>query len=252
MTALDPATIAPKEPILARDETGLPDELPRGASIPADLDPLAEGILMLHQKEWLEDTSDLKIAEKGRRTGITFAEALDDTLIAAASRSAGGDNVFYIGDTKDKGREFIGYVAHFAKVIAGELHQVEEFLFEDKRDDGTSRMITAYRITFASGYRVEALSSNPANIRGLQGVVGIDEAAFHSDVREVIDAARRVTGHAIPERIAPRRPGDPPELVSGGSRAFELLGWRPRRSALEDILADAWRFHRAHPSGFSS
>ncbi|MGK7660663.1 MULTISPECIES: hypothetical protein [unclassified Marinovum] len=188
MTAPDPASIAPQGPILARDETGLPDELPRGASIPADLDPLAEGILMLHQKEWLEDTSDLKIAEKGRRTGITFAEALDDTLIAAASRSAGGDNVFYIGDTKDKGREFIGYVAHFAKVIAGELHQVEEFLFEDKRDDGSSKMITAYRITFASGYRVEALSSNPANIRGLQGVVVIDEAAFHSDVREVIDA----------------------------------------------------------------
>ena len=71
-------------------------------------------------------------------------------------------------------------------------------------------------------------------------------------VREVIDAARRVTGHAIPERIAPRRPGDPPELVSGGSRAFDLLGWRPRRSALEDILADPWRFHRARPAGFSS
>lgn len=188
MTAPDPATIAPQEPILSRDDAALPDELPRGASIPADLDPLAEGILMLHQKEWLEDKSDLKIAEKGRRTGITFAEALDDTLIAASSRKAGGSNVFYIGDTKDKGREFIGYVAHFAKVIAGELHQVEEFLFEDKRDDGTSKMMTAYRVTFNSGFRVEALSSNPANIRGLQGLVVIDEAAFHKDVREVIDA----------------------------------------------------------------
>ena len=159
-----------------------------GSDLPDDLDPLADGILMQHQKDWLEDDSVLKLAEKGRRTGITFAEALDDTLIAASSRSAGGDNVFYIGDTKDKGREFIGYVAHFAKVVANELHQVEEFIFKDEREDGTSRDISAYRITFASGFRVEALSSNPANIRGLQGIVVIDEAAYHHDVRAVRDA----------------------------------------------------------------
>ncbi len=175
-------------PVLSRDPEALPDSLTRGADIPDDLDPFAEGILMLHQKEWLEDPSDLKLAEKGRRTGITFAEALDDTLIAAAKRSAGGSNVFYIGDTKDKGREFIGYIAHFAKVIAGELHAIEEYIFKDEREDGTSKDIAAFRIQFASGYRVEALSSNPANIRGLQGVVVIDEAAFHKDVRQVIDA----------------------------------------------------------------
>lgn len=174
--------------VLARDAEELPRELLRGAEIPDDLDPLAEGILMAHQRAWLEDDSDLKIAEKGRRTGITFAEALDDTLIAAASRSAGGDNVFYIGDTKDKGREFIGYVAHFAKVVAHELGDVEEFVFKDQREDGSSRDITAFRVTFASGYRVEALSSRPENIRGLQGIVVIDEAAFHQDVRAVIDA----------------------------------------------------------------
>ncbi len=174
--------------ILSRNPENLPSELPRGSEIPEDLDPLADGILMDHQKEWLEDKSDLKLAEKGRRTGITFAEALDDTLIAAASREAGGDNVFYIGDTKDKGREFIGYVAHFAKVVAGELLEIEEFLFEDQRADGTSRNISAFRIRFASGFRVEALSSRPENIRGLQGVVVVDEAAFHKDVREVLDS----------------------------------------------------------------
>jgi phage FluMu gp28-like protein len=175
-------------PVLPRDPEQLPAELARGAELSPDLDPFADGILMLHQKEWLEDRSDLKLGEKGRRTGITFAEALDDTLIAAASRSAGGDNVFYIGDTKDKGREFIGYVAHFARVVAKELGGIEEFLFEDKREDGTSRYISGYRVQFASGYRVEALSSRPENIRGLQGVVVIDEAAFHENVREVLDA----------------------------------------------------------------
>lgn len=181
----EPTTI---EPVLPREPDALPPELTRGADIPADLDPLAEGVLMKHQRAWLEDKSDLKICKKGRRTGITFAEALDDTLIAASARSAGGDNVFYIGDTKDKGREFIGYVAHFAKVVAKETAEIEEFLFEDKRDDGTSKHISAYRVAFASGFRVEALSSRPENIRGLQGVVVIDEAAFHRDVRQVIDA----------------------------------------------------------------
>ncbi len=178
----------PDVPVLPREPEALGEEFSRGADIPESLDPLARGVLMRHQAEWLEDASDLKLAEKGRRTGITFAEALDDTLIAAAKRSAGGDNVFYIGDTKDKGREFIGYVAHFAKIVAKELGKVEEFLFEDRLDDGSSRFIAAYRIRFASGFRVEALSSRPENIRGLQGVVVVDEAAFHKDVRAVLDA----------------------------------------------------------------
>lgn len=175
-------------PILPRDPAALPDALPRGAEIPADQDPFAEGILMKHQADWLADPSPLKIASKGRRTGITYAEMLDATLIAAASREAGGDNVFYIGDTKEKGREAIGYVAHFAKVVAQELAGIEEFLFEDEQPDGSTKFISAYRVRFGSGFRVEALSSNPANIRGLQGIVVIDEAAFHRDVREVIDA----------------------------------------------------------------
>lgn len=175
-------------PVMPREPDQLPVELTRGAELPEDHDPLADGILMRHQLDWIEDKSDLKFGEKGRRTGITYAEALDDTLIAAAARSAGGDNVFYIGDTKDKGREFIGYVAHFARVVAKELCQIEDFLFEDRLDDGSSRMISAYRVRFASGFRVEALSSRPENIRGLQGVVVIDEAAFHKDVRQVIDA----------------------------------------------------------------
>ncbi len=185
MTPVEPKW---SDPVIPRNPDKLPEELPRGAEIPADLDPLADGILMEHQADWLADQNDLKLCEKGRRTGITFAEALDDTLIAAAKRSAGGDNVFYIGDTKDKGREFIGYVAHFARVVAKQLATVEEFVFIDQREDGSSKEIAAFRVRFASGFRVEALSSRPENIRGLQGIVVIDEAAFHKDVRELLDA----------------------------------------------------------------
>ncbi|MEN5278710.1 hypothetical protein ABE527_17410 [Brucella sp. TWI432] len=176
------------DPVLPQSPDMLPEELPRGADIPDDLDPLAEGVLMKHQADWIADQSDLKVSSKGRRTGITFAEALDCTLIAAARRSAGGQNVFYIGDTKDKGREFIGYVKHFSQVVAKELCAIKEFIYLDHRDDGTTKHISGYLIRFASGFRVEALSSRPENIRGLQGVVVIDEAAYHKDVRSVLDA----------------------------------------------------------------
>ena len=175
-------------PVLAIDPAKLPDELPRGGDIPDDLDPLADGVLMAHQADWIADDSILKICAKGRRTGITFAEALDCTLIAAAQRSAGGQNVFYIPDTKPKGREFIGYCAHFAKTVAKEMLTIEDGIFFDIREDGSTNAISSYIIRFSSGFRIEALSSRPENIRGLQGTVVIDEAAFHRDVRNVIDA----------------------------------------------------------------
>jgi len=170
------------------------EELPaRAREIPDGFNPLDEGVLMRHQSEFLKMPQSIIAVPKGRRTGMTFAKGLDSTLIAASRRSAGGDNVFYIGDTKEKGLEFIGYCAKFARVIAEAQGQgvsgIEEFLFEDQDERGNSKNITAYRIRFSSGFQVTALSSRPANIRGLQGIVVIDEAAFHQDVQGVLDAA---------------------------------------------------------------
>lgn len=168
----------------------LPPEIQQ---VQANIDPLAKGILMAHQAEYIDIDAPIVVAEKGRRTGITYAEALVDTLLAASSKEAGGMNVYYIGDTKNKGLEFISYVANFARSI-GKVQkmgatEIEEFLFEDQDEHGNSKYITSYRVRFGSGFQVVALSSNPANIRGLQGKVVIDEAAFHSDVQAVIDAA---------------------------------------------------------------
>ncbi|GGV68794.1 UDP-glucose 4-epimerase GalE [Streptomyces thermoviolaceus] len=61
-------------------------------------------------------------------------------------------------------------------------------------------------------------------------------------VREVIDTARKVTGHPIPEVVAPRRGGDPAVLVASAAAAREKLGWNPSRADLADIIADAWEF----------
>lgn len=69
-------------------------------------------------------------------------------------------------------------------------------------------------------------------------------------VQEVIAEARRVTGHAIPARRAPRRPGDPPQLYADSDKLRRATGWRPEQDSLAQIVASAWRWHRAHPHGF--
>ena len=69
-------------------------------------------------------------------------------------------------------------------------------------------------------------------------------------VRQVIDAARQVTGHPIPAVEAPRRPGDAAILVADASKARALLGWQPAIPDLHDIIADAWAWHRSHPHGY--
>lgn len=71
-------------------------------------------------------------------------------------------------------------------------------------------------------------------------------------VKQLIEIAREVTGHEIPAQMAPRRPGDPAQLVSGGTAARAEFGWEPQRSDLKTILEDAWRWHKAHPKGYGS
>jgi UDP-glucose 4-epimerase len=70
-------------------------------------------------------------------------------------------------------------------------------------------------------------------------------------VKEVIDTARKVTGHPIPAEIAQRRKGDPAVLVASSEKAKRELGWTPRYNDLETIIASAWRWHSTHPNGFA-
>ena len=69
-------------------------------------------------------------------------------------------------------------------------------------------------------------------------------------VREVIETARRVTGHPIPAVVSPRRAGDPAQLIASSEKAKTVLGWKPQYDSLETILATAWAWHKNHPNGF--
>jgi len=63
-------------------------------------------------------------------------------------------------------------------------------------------------------------------------------------VREVIESARRVTGHPIPAEVCPRRPGDPAVLVASSEKAIRELGWKPRYTQLDEIIRTAWIWHQ--------
>ena len=69
-------------------------------------------------------------------------------------------------------------------------------------------------------------------------------------VKEVIDTARKVTGHPIPAQTTPRRAGDPAQLVASSEKAKTILGWKPQYDDLETIIASAWKWHESHPNGY--
>ena len=71
-------------------------------------------------------------------------------------------------------------------------------------------------------------------------------------VREVIETARNVTGHPIPATEVPRRAGDPARLVASGEKAKRVLGWEPKIKKLDEIIASAWKWHKAHPEGYTN
>jgi UDP-glucose-4-epimerase GalE len=69
-------------------------------------------------------------------------------------------------------------------------------------------------------------------------------------VREVLAAAELIAGRPVPHNVGPRRAGDPPVLVADATRAGEILGWRPHRPGLDEMVNSAWSWRRAHPGGF--
>ena len=148
----------------------------------------ADQVLLPYQKRWIADKSQLKLAEKSRRTGLTWAEAADAALNGSMSVSAGGCDTFYVGTTKDMAREFIDACAMWAKAYDWAASDIGEEVLADEDKD-----ILVYVIQFASGFKIKALSSNPSNLRGMQGNVIIDEAAFQNDLAACLKAALALT-----------------------------------------------------------
>ncbi len=157
--------------------------------VPAVSAPLRqiETVLLPYQQRLFHSASTdaLVVYEKSRRIGITWAVASAAVLTAAKAKSAGGMDVLYLGYALDMTREFVDTCASFARAIEPAAASVHEFLF----DDGSEKGVNAFRIAFGSGFEIVALTSKPRSLRGRQGLVILDEAAFHDDLDEVLKAA---------------------------------------------------------------
>lgn len=134
----------------------------------------------------LDSTCPVLFVEKSRRIGLTWGLAAYAALRAGRQKSAGGMDVMYISYSREMTREFIDACAMWAKAFDVAAGAVEETLFDQ---DDADKAINAFRIKFASGFEIMALSSAPRGLRGKQGVIIIDEAAFVDSLPELLKAA---------------------------------------------------------------
>ena len=191
----------------------------------------APAVFLPYQQRWAGDTSPVKVVEKSRRIGLTWSEAGDDALYAAEEV---GEDVWYIGYNKDMAEEFISACAEWVEKYSIAAGAVEEELVQDEDKD-----ILTFRIKFASGNKIVALSSRPSNLRGKAGRVVIDEAAFHDDLKELIKAAMALLMWGGQVRIISTHDGDENpfnELVKdirAGRTPYSL-----HRITLDDALKD--------------
>ena len=143
-------------------------------------------------------------------------------------------------------------VPNVLRVASGAQPALEVLGTDYPTPDGTAVRDYVHVLDIADAH-VRALEADPAGAgaRGRATAVNLGTGVGYS-VLAVVEAARRVTGGQIPAVARPRRPGDPPELVAAAGRAEAVLGWRPRHSGLEEILASAWAWHQAHPHGYGN
>jgi UDP-glucose 4-epimerase len=139
-------------------------------------------------------------------------------------------------------REETHLIPNILKVALGQRPSVDIYGTDYPTPDGTCIRDFIHIVDLAQAH-ILALRSEQTDVFNLGSGAGYS-------VREVIEVARKLTGHAIPAIEKPRRPGDPPKLVADSSKIRRVLGWKPRFDSLEPILASAWRWHQRHPHGY--
>lgn len=127
------------------------------------------------------------------------------------------------------------------QVATGHREQVQVFGEDWPTEDGTCVRDYIHVTDLADAHLLALEKANP----GMHEVYNLGNGAGFS-VRQVVEACRRVTGHPIPEHVAPRRAGDPATLVAASGEAREQLSWEPKHSDLDVIVGDAWEFTRKH------
>ncbi|MCY4061793.1 MAG: UDP-glucose 4-epimerase GalE [Chloroflexi bacterium] len=150
----------------------------------------------------------------------------------------------HIGEAHDPESHLIPLVL---SVALGQREAIEIYGADYDTPDGTCIRDYVHVLDLARAHilALEALVDGESRVYNLGSGSGYS-------VREVIEAARVVTGHAIPTIEAPRRPGDLPVLVADSEKIGRELGWETDYNNLETIIQTAWNWHRRHPNGYQS
>ncbi len=159
-------------------------------SLPATASGDIGAVLLPYQQRLLTATAlnQVVVCEKSRRIGMTWGVAADAVLHAGSQKAAGGMDVLYIGYNLDMAREFIDVCGMWARAFQHAASEVQEFIFTETDEKGAAQSIQAFRIRFASGFEIVALTSKPRSLRGRQGYLIFDEAAFHDDLAGMLKA----------------------------------------------------------------
>lgn len=192
---------------------------------------MSEPVLLPYQRRWVADRSRVRVAEKSRRIGWSWAVAGESALEAAASD---GCDTWYVGYNKDMAEEFIRDVSSWASAYQAAAADVEEGVLED--DD-----VLTFTVRFASGFRVTALSSRPTNLRNKKGRIVIDEAAHHPDLEGLLKAAMAVLmwGGRSRVDIGSTHNGEESEFnVLVNKVRARKLPYSLHRTTLDDALRD--------------
>lgn len=203
-------------------------------------DKRLNGVFLPYQSRLAQAVTENQVVviEKSRRTGISWAASFIAVLTAATAKSDGGCDVFYIGYNLEMSREFIDYSAEHARILQQVVTTVNESFWNDP--DKEEKDVKVFRIDFKSKNKVLALPSRPRALRGMQGLVIIDEAAFHDDLDELLKAALALLMWGGKVLIISTHNGDTnpfntlvTDVRSGRKPHYKLL-----RLTLDDALED--------------
>ena len=181
---------------------------------------------MPYQIAWLRDQSRLKEWEKSRRIGASYVQSYEDMLDAA--RADKPLDVWFSSADESAAKEYIRYVAQWARIFNIAAQDLGETVIS-KNDD-----IKALTVQFATGKRINALSSNPKAFRSKGGKLVLDEFAFHADQEAMWKAARPIITWGFPARIISTYNGK-------GNRYYRMIS--EAKKAIAEGRKPLWSLH---------
>lgn len=179
-----------------------------------------------YQIRWLQDRSRLKVVEKSRRIGMSYVQSYEDVLDAA--RSDNPLDVWFSSADESAAKEYIRYCAQWARILKIAATDLGETVIS-KEDD-----IKALTVQFATGKRINALSSNPKAFRSKGGKLVLDEFAFHADQEAMWKAARPIITWAYPARVISTYNGK-------GNRYYRMVA--DAKKAIAEGKPPLWTLH---------